>query len=132
MEYDRIKTLDGKDSPSTPPKDAAILCVTGIACPEAYISHLENYTQNITHLKYPDHHNFRKSDIAQIEKTFNELKRGKKYIFTTEKDAVRLISCELPEKLKQHIYYIPIVPVFMNQENLLLNELSDYVRKNQK
>lgn len=132
MEYGSIKSLNGNDSPAIPSKEAAILCITGIACPESYVSHLENYTGNITHLKYSDHYNFKKSDIIRIEKAFSELNRKEKYIFTTEKDAARLISCELPEELKQHIYYIPIIPVFMNQENLLLNELSEYVRKNQK
>lgn len=132
MKYGRIKNLSGKTVTPVIKTDTAILCLTGIACPEPYIRHLKTLTNNITELRYPDHYNFKKADISQIEKKFNEMIGKEKYIFTTEKDAARLISCELPGSLARKIYYIPIIPVFMNHENQLLNELSEYVRKNQK
>lgn len=132
MEYGNIRELSGAILPKAPGTKASIVCVTGIARPESYIEHLKNYTGNIIELKYADHYNFKEKDIKNMEKVFNDIKNTEKYIFTTEKDAMRLRDCTLPEKLKAHIFYIPIVPVFINKQDQLLNELSEYVRKNQK
>lgn len=132
MDYDRIHKLSSKAKEAHLNKESVILCVTGIARPEPYVEYLKAFTPNITEQHYPDHHDFSTKDIQQIEKSFEALKGKEKYIFTTEKDAMRLKSCDLPKELKRHIYYIPIIPVFIQKESLLLNELSEYVRKNQK
>lgn len=132
MEYGSIHKLSSKAKDARPNKECAILCVTGIARPEPFVEYLKGFTPNITEQHYPDHHHFNEKDIQQIEKAFEALKGREKYIFTTEKDAVRLAGCDLPKELKTHIYYIPIVPVFIQNEHLLLNELSEYVRKNQR
>ena len=79
-----------------------------------------------------DHHHFSKKDFQQIARAFESIENPKKYIFTTEKDAVRLKACPLPEELQRVIYYIPVEPVFIDQDDLLLNEISEYVRKNQR
>lgn len=130
--YGEIRGLSSKSEPVKPGKDAGILCLTGIAQPGPYLEHLKTFTPHVTELHYPDHHHFTKKDIQQIEKTFQGIKNEKKYIFTTEKDAVRLKTCDLPKELKRCIYYIPVVPVFIQDEELFLNEISEYVRKNQK
>lgn len=115
-----------------PTKDSHILCVTGIAQPKPYIEHLKTYTQNVTQLSFPDHHNFTKKDLQKIEQSFQQIKGTDKYIFTTEKDAVRLKSLELPRSIKRSIFYIPITPIFLQDTQLFLNDISEYVRKNQK
>ena len=107
-------------------------CVTGIAQPQPYIEYLKKYTPHLTELRYPDHHHFTKKDIQHIVQAFQGIQGTEKYIFTTEKDAMRLITCSLPEEIKQRIYYIPVVPVFLQDEDLFLNEISEYVRKNKK
>lgn len=107
-----------------------ILSVTGIARPEPFVRHLQTYTQNITEIRYPDHHHFSIKDIRHIETEFDAIYHSEKYIFTTEKDAVRLMGCELPEKIRKKIYYIPIEPVFLNKKEVLINELKNYVAKN--
>lgn len=132
MDYGTIHKLSSKAKEAIPDKASTILCLTGIARPEPYVEYLKSFTQDITELRYPDHHNFTAKDIQRIEAAFESLKGNDKYIFTTEKDAVRLAACNLPKELKRHIYYIPIEPVFIQKENLLLNELSEYVRKNQR
>jgi len=43
---------------------------------------------------------------------------------------MRLKSWDLPENLKKKIFYIPVEPVFLNKQDVLLNELKDYVTKN--
>lgn len=132
MKYGNIHKLSSKAKDAHPDQECAILCITGISQPQPYVEYLKGFTSNITEQHYADHHNFNTKDIQQIEESFQSLKGKEKYIFTTEKDAVRLKSCDLPKELKRRIYYIPIVPVFIQKESLLLHELSEYVRKNQK
>lgn len=132
LEYGEIQALSPESKPARPRKTAGILCLTGIAEPAPYIEHLKTFTPDITELRYPDHHHFTKKDIQHIESAFQGMKNKEKYIFTTEKDAVRLKACKLPEGLRRHIFYIPVVPVFIQNEDLFLNEISEYVRKNQK
>lgn len=132
--YGDIQSLSSSSKAEhvTPHPGSSILCVTGIAQPGPYIEYLKTWTPDITTIRYPDHHNFSKKDIEHIEHSFHAIKNKEKYIFTTEKDAVRLKSCELSKELMRHIYYIPVVPVFLNDEKLFLNEISEYVRKNKK
>lgn len=130
--YGPITSLSSKAEQITLQPDSHILCLTGIAQPGPYVEHLKTYTSHITELRYSDHHHFTKKDIQHIERTFQEIKHAEKYIFTTEKDAVRLKNTELPKELKGQIYYIPVVPVFIQDEDLFLNEITEYVRKNQK
>ncbi len=132
LKYGNIQGLSSRAIHIQPGKDSGILCITGIARPAPYIEYLKTFTSHVTELHYPDHHNFTKKDIQHIEKTFQEIKHEKKYIFTTEKDAVRLKTCNLTEEVKKRIYYIPVVPVFIKNESSFLNEISEYVRKNQK
>lgn len=130
--YGPIRSLSSKAERITPTATSTILCVTGIAQPTPYTEHLKTFTPNITELRYSDHHNYTKKDIQHIENTFQQIKNKEKYIFTTEKDAVRLKACELPKELKRRIYYIPVVPLFLQNEELFLNEISEYVRKNKR
>lgn len=132
LEYGPILSLSSKAERITPDQESSILCLTGIAQPAPYIEHLKSFTSDIIELRYPDHHHFTKKDIQRIEQVFQDINNKKKYIFTTEKDAARLKSCDLSKDLKRRIYYIPVVPVFIQDENLFLNEISEYVRKNQK
>ena len=132
LEYRGIRGLYNQTVHVEPDQNTDILCITGIAQPAPYVEHLKTYTPRVTELHFPDHHHFTKKDIQLIEKTFGEIKNEKKYIFTTEKDAMRLRTSELPKELKHRTFYIPVVPAFLTNENTLLNEISEYVRKNQK
>lgn len=130
--YGDITPLFKKQAEISPSKNCSILCLTGIAQPAPYIEHLQKYTSDITTLKYPDHHHFTPKDIQQITNRFQAIDNNEKYIFTTEKDATRLRFCSLPDELKQHIYYIPVIPEFLKDKDLFTNEIFEYVRKNQK
>ena len=132
LEYGNIHALSSKAERITPDQESSILCLTGIAQPAPYIEYLKTFTTDITELRYSDHHHFTKKDIQHIEQVFQEIKNKNKYIFTTEKDAARLRACDLPKDLKRRIYFIPVVPVFIQDQELFLNEISEYVRKNQK
>lgn len=132
IKYGDITSLFPGQTQIHPDKTSAILCLTGIAHPELYLEHLKTFTLKVTELRYPDHHHFTPKDIQQIADAFHTIGNEEKYIFTTEKDAARLRSCELPDEIKQHIYYIPVIPEFLKTENQFLNEITEYVRKNKK
>ena len=113
-------------------KESGIVLLTGIANPLPLKEHLLKYAGEIVHLSYPDHHNFRDNDIEMVLKAFDELKTPSKFIFTTEKDAVRLREfTNIAEPLRSAFYYVPIGIDFLNDDreefdNLIL----DYVRTN--
>jgi len=109
----------------------SILLVTGIANPEHLHKHLSSYSDDITLLKYPDHHNFAPANINQIEQKFNGIDAERKIIITTEKDSMRLKDMDLPQSLKQHLFYIPLKIKFLDSEGKNFDEkIETYVREN--
>ena len=130
--YGEICPLVAGGETPQPGSECGILCITGIAEPAPYVEHLKSYTSHITTLRYPDHHAFTGKDIQHIVRAFEQIPQEEKYIFTTEKDAVRLETCHFPEEIRQRMYYVPVVPKFIRNQEAFLNEISEYVRKNQK
>ena len=88
--------------------------------------------EEITHLSFPDHHNFNEKDLLSISSAFHELRSENRYLFTTEKDAVRLREfTNIAEPIKSALYYIPIGIHFLNEDkDEFDNLIIEYVRKN--
>lgn len=114
------QTIDKKDW-----KTKNIILVTGIANPDSLIQFTENEFNNILHLKYPDHHNFKDSEIDYISKRFTEAD-GDKIIVTTEKDYMRLLE---QGSLKENLYYLPI-RIELDDKEKFNQTILDYVRTN--
>lgn len=90
-----------------------ILAVSGIGNPRPFIKQLKQFNFKVKITSFPDHHNFSRKDIDIILKRFNSLDANKKYIITTEKDAVRLANNPyFPYELMPYIYYLPIAVEF--------------------
>ncbi|MBB4117827.1 tetraacyldisaccharide 4'-kinase [Mesonia hippocampi] len=70
--------------------------VTGIAKPKPLLDFLNEKKLKYTHLKYPDHHNFSKEELAFLKE--------KELIITTQKDYMRLKNVIPNNK----IFYLPI------------------------
>ncbi|MDR1756313.1 MAG: tetraacyldisaccharide 4'-kinase [Culturomica sp.] len=132
LKYGEIKPLSSGVPVPTLNRDSALLCITGIARPEPFIRKLREYTDNMTEIRYSDHHRFGKKEVREIERIFAEIRDPDKYILTTEKDAVRLRESELPEEIKQQIFYIPVEPEFLCQGETFAQELIAYVAKNKR
>ncbi len=103
---DEVKTvpnlswLGSKDS---------VLLVSGIANPKPLLRYLRNKGINVKIMRYPDHHDFSRHDLEDIARTFEQLDGQRKYIVTTEKDAVRLANNPyFPHSLKPVTFYLPI------------------------
>jgi len=100
----------------------SVLLVTGIANPEHLRKYLNTFTENITDLKYPDHHNFNASNIQQIEQKFSGIEAENKIIITTEKDSMRLKDMNLSPLVKAHLFYIPLKIKFLDSEGKNFDE----------
>jgi len=104
--------------------------LTGIARSENLLNYLNKNNIVVEHLKFPDHYNFKKTDLIRIREKY-EASQDDSVIFTTEKDAQRLkthpqkaIIEELP------IYTIGIEIKFLQDEEKFKTLIRDYVRKN--
>lgn len=108
-----------------------ILLVTGIASAAPLIEKLREYTREITHLEYGDHHNFTHSELQTIGKTYASIKATDKLIITTEKDAARLSTYALDETIANDLYVLPIeVKVLQDLQESFNSYITDYVSKN--
>ena len=111
--------------------DTHIVLVTGIASAAPLVEKLQEYTPNITHMEYDDHHYFSHAELQAIEKTFNAIDAKDKLIITTEKDAARLSGYALNETIAQNMHVLPIEVKFLqNQQEKFNHYITDYVSKN--
>jgi len=120
-----------KSTPKLASDKVSVLLVTGIANPEHLRKYLSNFSEDITDLKYPDHHNFNASNIQQIEQKFNSINSVNKIIITTEKDSMRLKDMDLSTSMKENLFYIPLKIKFLDSEGKNFDEkIVTYVREN--
>lgn len=90
------------------PRDT-IIAISGIANPKPLIRYLKKFPAKVKVKHFPDHHNYSRKDLEAIARKFNELEGDRKFIVTTEKDAVRLTNNPyFPHELKRYIYYQPV------------------------
>lgn len=94
-------------------KNDSLLVISGIANPKPLVRMLKRNPAKVKIKVFPDHHNFTRKDIQEIEQRFEDMEGDNKYIVTTEKDAVRLANNPyFPERLKSKIFFQPIVVEF--------------------
>lgn len=103
--------------------DGGVLALTGIASPAPFVEYLKSNVSEVSACSFGDHHAFSSSDLKKIEKQYDSLESKKRYIITTEKDAVRLMDHpDFPDALKQKIYYLPLSIEFMRGDDALFEE----------
>ena len=101
-----LRWLSNKDS---------VLVVSGIANPKPLVRHIKAHHVGMRVLRYPDHHDFTRHDFEEMQQAFESLGGQRKYIITTEKDAVRMANNPyFPHKLKPATFYIPIDVHFLD------------------
>jgi tetraacyldisaccharide 4'-kinase len=111
-----------------------LLLVTGIANPQPLRNHLQSYFNNISEIRFPDHHAFNEKDIIKITSDFEKLPGNNKIILTTEKDAIRMQNfSNIAGFLAKVIYFIPIRVEFPGNQKDEFNRLIQYyVRENKR
>lgn len=95
-----------------------VLAITGIAQPKTFVKYLKAYPAKVRVMHFDDHHYFTRRDFAYISDYFNRMQGERKFLLTTEKDAVRMLNNPyFPTDLRKYIYYIPIKVSFVDFEN---------------
>jgi tetraacyldisaccharide 4'-kinase len=89
--------------------------VTGIANPKPLVNHLKSLDKNFDHMKFPDHHEFSRSELEALQKQSK--------ILTTQKDYMRLKSNLKSDQL----FYIPIETQIINQPEKLEKYITDFL-----
>jgi tetraacyldisaccharide 4'-kinase len=123
---------DGTQTDFSECAGCGIVLITGIANPQPLKDYLQKSYSEIIHLTFPDHHSFNEKDLLGFSSAYNNLQSAKRYLFTTEKDAVRLREfTNIAQSIRSAFFYIPIGIHFLNEDkdefdNLIIN----YVRKN--
>jgi tetraacyldisaccharide 4'-kinase len=108
----------------------ALLLVAGLANPSDLIRYLEQYTDELHTMIFPDHHNFNPRNIVRIGKSFENMENSRKIIVFSEKDAVRLIHHPSVEKeIKKFMYYLPVKVAFPEEQELLfIQKIENHVK----
>jgi len=139
LKYEPLKHLfyssRDKEANLIKPKDNyTILFLSGISRPELLKKYLENYSDDIQSLTYPDHYTYKEKDVSQIIFTFNEINNSRKIIVTTEKDYMRLLDVQnVSELMNLPIYFVPLKIEFLDNEKIEFdNQIIEYVRKNKR
>jgi tetraacyldisaccharide 4'-kinase len=135
FEYDKIQPVfSGKKLGKDFYEDHsfAILIVTGIAFPRLIPEYLKQFAGETEVLNFPDHHNYSDDDVQTITQKFHSLKKEKKIIITTEKDAVRFQGMTgLEDSFKEALYYLPVKVKFLDDEGKSFNKkILNYVGEN--
>lgn len=134
MIYQPLQPVFPKDAIETPAlvsEKMSIILVTGIANPEHLLKYLNRFSDEITEIKFPDHHNFNSADLQQIEQKFENTAYPEKIIITTEKDSMRLKDMDLPPQIRKYLFYIPLKIKFLDSEGKHFDDkIVTYVREN--
>ncbi|MCO5229784.1 MAG: tetraacyldisaccharide 4'-kinase [Chitinophagales bacterium] len=111
-------------------KDENILLITGIADTSSLLNYVQSKTNQVKHISFPDHYNFRYSDLKFIQKEFVQLfKEGKTRILTTEKDAIRLSVLRQELRELQLEIYVQGISIIMNNEEKFKERVFQALKK---
>ncbi len=98
-------------------EDDTVLCLTGIANPKPLVRYLRQFAAKVKVMHFDDHHFFTRRDFNDIFKVYKSLEGKRKYIITTEKDAVRIMNNPYYPPVKRNcIFYIPMRVGFLETE----------------
>ncbi|MCH5219827.1 MAG: tetraacyldisaccharide 4'-kinase [Muribaculaceae bacterium] len=100
-------------------KDDALLVLCGISNPRPFVRYIKSFSARVKVNAFADHHQYTHKDMLFIKGRFDSLIGARRYIITTEKDAVRLVNNPLfPKELKPYTFFIPIEVEFNDTDNL--------------
>lgn len=108
-----------------------IVLFTGIGNPTPMVTYLKEYSSDVKHIQYPDHHSFTIQDIADIRAELDAIEGGNKIVITTEKDAMRLMGNDLQDIANTlPLYILPIEVDFKDKTQEFNETIINYVRTN--
>ncbi len=106
--------------------------ISGISNPYPLEQHLKKYCNELISKEFIDHHQYSINNLNNILTHFKSIVSSNKAIFTTEKDAVKLLHPEIMKLIENYpIYYIPIETAFFKEDAIEFNKyILNYVRNN--
>lgn len=103
-----------------------LLTVSGIANPRPFVRYVKSFEPKVKVNVFPDHHEFNRADMDTIRNRFNSMNGERRYIITTEKDAVRMMGNPyFPHELKPYIFYLPIHIEFVERPDQSATSFDD-------
>ncbi len=110
----KLEELNGKN----------VICVSGLASPEAFIKLVKQLNANIVDdFNFPDHHLYKVSELEGLVELAQEKDA---IILTTEKDIVKMKRCSSSDC----IHYLQIGIEFLKGEELVKDKIKSVVRGN--
>ncbi len=127
--YGQLIAVYGQSIPSLQ-IETKVYLLTGIANPEPLKQYIGQLVDQVITFTYPDHHEFKKAEIAALAEKFQQDSCPEKVIITTEKDSKRLLSTEIKDLLLNlPIAYIPIKMELAKKDKTAFEEkILDYVK----
>jgi len=131
ISYQPLQDMEGKKTDVVLDADTTVFLLTGIANSLPLERYIREYTQNIVHHNYADHHRFSLKNITKLADEFAACNAQKKIIITTEKDAARLLEHELQRAVKElPILVMPVATAFLDSSGPQFDNLvKEYVRE---
>lgn len=128
------KTGKKTDYKSMRKEDAGILLVTGIADPTPLRNFLMQHVKICDELAYADHHPFSEKDLGRMAERLRQIHMKSRYVFVTEKDAVRIRDAKVRDRqLRKLLYYVPVEVKFLSKgEKPFVRRISKYLKKSGK
>lgn len=127
LEYGTLYPLDGKSA--VPSQDCPVLAITGIADPSPMETQLRKSHKEVSMLSYPDHHDFSRNDISEMEHRLKSMPQ-ESVIVTTAKDAARLSGMDLDDNLESRVFILPVRPAFLRDakefDDTILNHIETF------
>ena len=108
-----------------------IISFAGIANATPFVRYLKEYSAEVLHIPFSDHHEYALKDLEDIERYYKNLNGGNKILVTTEKDMMRLKNHTVWDLAKQmNIFILPVEVTFKDKEEEFNNLILKYVRAN--
>lgn len=128
LRYGTIRNFNGEEISEQALKQMQLILVTGIADPDLLVKELSQKSTLAHTFQFPDHYQFKKSDIETIKQNSSKFVRDAPMFITTSKDRIR-IEPLLVEDEKSSWIEIPLTIEIVEAEkfNTLIE---NYVRTN--
>lgn len=112
----------------------SVLLLSGVADNSQLAKVFGKTKANVKTLFYPDHHGYAREDLLRIEKEFNQLPSGNRYVVTTEKDTSKLVMFkDWVSRFGGNVYVLPVqVEFLLNNKEKFDKYILDYVGENKR
>ena len=132
LKYDKLMPANNHDGQQPPENISTIILFSGIANSYPMQEYLERKCNEMHVIDFKDHHVYRRKDMEQVRKMFDNVFTRNKIIVTTEKDVMRLKDSPYFSILKNlPVYYLPVRMKINKEDEYEFNKtILNYVEQN--